>query len=299
MPLLAESSSGPVIETVSGGGGPTVTVGSPTPVTPLTGTIVTTAPVPAPQPAGASPLTTGPTVQTAGTSKTPALSSMRSAATSPARIVQRRDLIVGGPDCSRRRSGRHRRTRMELDANPVVRINSRPDHHSKRLDHQYRGLNFYYPSLSVDTSGRRRDRLFGFEPHAANLELRRLRDDDGGPRDHVHQPDPAQAGNGYLRRFLRSQPERRLAPRSTSPLGANTFNSRPARRLGHDHGSARFASRLRRLTSSTWASPARPWPTATTASHRHQRRRQRSGSADRALDSRRTNERLDYSDRSR
>ena len=79
--LLAQLNAGPVLQAVSGGGGPTASVGSPVTVGNSTSTgFITTAPIAAPQPAGALPLTSGPTVQiTGGTGA----SSTPSAAISP------------------------------------------------------------------------------------------------------------------------------------------------------------------------------------------------------------------------
>ncbi len=148
--LLAQSNAGPVLEAVSGGGGPTASVGSPVTVGNSTSTgFITTAPIAAPQPAGAPPLTSGPTVQiTGGTgAQLDALSSNFTGT-----IVQVSGKLWAAQTVYDSSTGTDAVQWFEIDVTPTDANYEKIIQHGVIADASG-NLFYYYPSISVDTLG--------------------------------------------------------------------------------------------------------------------------------------------------
>jgi Calx-beta domain/FG-GAP-like repeat/Carboxypeptidase regulatory-like domain len=154
--LLAQSGAGPAIEVVSGGGGPTVSVSPPVTVGNATSTgIVMAAPVAAPQPAGAPPLTSGPKVQTVGGTgaQLDALSSNFTGT-----IVQVGGNLWAAQTVFNATTNTDAIQWFEIDVTPADMNYEKIIQHGVIADPND-SLFYYYPSLSVDTVG---DVVIGF-----------------------------------------------------------------------------------------------------------------------------------------
>ena len=159
--LLAESSSGPVIETVTGGGGPTASVSQAFAVgNATTSGFLTTSPIAAPQPAGAPPLTTGPAVQiTGGTgAQLDALSSNFTGT-----IVQVNGELWAAQTVSTTDPTTGTTVDaiqwFEIDVNPTDANYQMIVQHGVIVDTSSHNVSYYYPSVSVDKTG---DVVIGF-----------------------------------------------------------------------------------------------------------------------------------------
>ena len=231
---------------MTGGGGPTASVGNPVTVGNATSTaFVTAAPVAAPQPAGAPPLTSGPKVQVVGGTgaELDALSSNFTGT-----IVQVGGESVGRPNCLQRHD-EYRRDPMVRDRCHAHRCELRKDH-SARRDRRSEWQPVLLLSVDLRRYGRQCGHWFlGFQPGAAHLELCRLRNDDRRRHD-VHKPDFAQAGHRHLRGLFRGQ--RRLGEHF-GVVGHLRHNW--LERFRDDHCPTRHAGAAAAARLSIWDSP--------------------------------------------
>ena len=164
--LLAQlGTTGPELETVSGGGGPTASVTGPVAVAGIGGLVTgaSSFPVAPPQPAGAPPLTTGPGIQTVPltASETGSLTDSLSNDFSGTVALVNGDLwaaqtvAVGGADVIQW---------MEISVSGTPTVIQ----HGLITDVTGKGLNFYYPSLSVDSDG---DVVIGFNGSSLTQQI--------------------------------------------------------------------------------------------------------------------------------
>ena len=162
--LLAQNgTAGPVLETVSGGGGPTASVSSAAvAVTVSSGTLDENFPVVPPQPAGAPPLTTGPGIQTVGlpTGETGSLTDSLSNDFSGTAVLINGDLWAAQTVAS---GGADVIQWMEINVATDTVIQ-----HGLINDVTGKGLNFYYPSLSVDSNN---DVVIGFDGSSLTQQI--------------------------------------------------------------------------------------------------------------------------------
>ena len=162
--LLAQlGTTGPELETVSGGGGPTASVTGPVTIAVSSGTLDETFPVAPPQPAGAPPLTTGPGIQTVGvpSGETGSLTDSLSNDFSGTVALVNGDLWAAQTVAS---GGADVIQWMEISVSGTPTVIQ----HGLITDVTGKGLNFYYPSLSVDSDG---DVVIGFNGSSLTQQI--------------------------------------------------------------------------------------------------------------------------------
>ena len=278
--LLSESSSGPVFETVSGGGGPTITVSGPSTLINVLGPthpVITTTPVAAPQPAGTAPLTTGPGRRLQRARQLDALNSRFSGT-----IVQfNGDLwaaqTVGVPN------GVNPATQDEVQWFEIDIASDTIINHGVISE---TGLSFYDPSVSVDSARRRGDRLQRLEPHAANQQLRRILG-----RELQRTTSPARSCSSRERAFTPGSPTPRPPPPRSLPLDhvslRGRHRSRSRSQLTSPAGAGRRGHRPGILRHGIGQPRLLDCPESARQSAHSQRRHHRGRLADRAVYSRR------------
>ncbi len=242
--LLSESSSGPVFETVSGGGGPTITVTGPSTLINGLGPthpVITTTPVAAPQPAGAPPLTTGPGVAFNGLDT---IDSRFSGTIDQFNGDLWAAQTVGVPN------GVNPATQDEVQWFEIDIATDTIINHGVISE---TGLSFYDPSVSVDSAG---DVAIGFSGSSLTQQISSYAEYWA----RAPAASPARFCSSRERAFTPGSPTPRPPPPRSLPSPPR-FSPRaaPIRSRSRSHPPPAPAAR-----SSTWDSPARHWSTATT-----------------------------------